>query len=42
MGFEENTTFVVIVVKVKPQAWFNKKIFQKWKKIMRGIVPYIR
>ena len=32
MGFVENTTLVIIVVKVKLQARFNKKMFQKWRK----------
>ena len=32
-GFVANTTLVVIVVKVKLQARFNKNIFQKWRKL---------
>ena len=32
MGFVENTTSVVIVVKVKLRARFDKNIFQKWRK----------
>ena len=32
MGFVENATLVIIVVKVKLQARFNKKMFQKWRK----------
>ena len=37
MGFVENTTLIVIVVKVK-QARFNKKIFQKWRKFT--LIPW--